>query len=71
MKTIKLKCDKCKEKFTRCLSEHKRSKRLKRKEFCSRKCQASYDWKIKLGPYVGKNNHCLRVGSELDDFFTV
>lgn len=67
MKTIELKCQKCKKKFSRCLSEHKRSKRLKRKEFCSRECQASYDWKEKLGKYVGTNTSNLKLGSELDE----
>lgn len=68
MKTIELKCHKCKKKFSRYLSEHKRSKKLKRKEFCSRECQSSYDWKEKLGKYVGTNTKNLKLGSELDDF---
>lgn len=67
MKTIQIKCEMCNKEFKKPLREHRRSIKLKRKEFCSRSC---------AGKSLANVEHLLKVrtskysvpGNKRDDY---
>jgi len=67
MKTIEIKCDSCNKEFTRRLTEHKRSLRKGRKEFCSRTCAGNFVVS-NFGDKANRDTSHLRGYSRKDEF---
>ena len=59
MKIIQLKCEECGEEFERELKEYKRNKKLNRKIFCNRTCQAINGNKKRTSDFY--REHCYDI----------